>query len=48
MAQTYCLKCRAHRDMVKTEARTLKNGRPGVAGECPKCGARMFRIGRGS
>ncbi len=43
----YCMKCRAQRDMQNTQAVTLKNGRPATQGTCPRCGTKMFRIGKG-
>ena len=45
--QGYCMKCRAQRDMQNTQSVTLKNGRPATQGTCPKCGTKMFRIGKG-
>lgn len=43
----YCMGCREERQMVRLEPRLMKNGRPATAGECPKCGTVMFRLGRG-
>ena len=43
----YCMKCRAQRDMQNTRSVTLKNGRPATQGTCPRCGTKMFRIGKG-
>ena len=42
----YCLKCRVKREMKNPITITLKNGRPAVQGVCPRCGARMSRLGR--
>ena len=41
----YCLKCRAHREMQRTEEVTLKNGRVATRGKCGECGTTMFRMG---
>ncbi len=27
---------------------TMKNGRPATQGTCPKCGTKMFKIGKAS
>ncbi len=45
--QAYCLKCRTKREMRNATATTLKNGRPATKGECPVCGTKMYRIGKG-
>ena len=42
----YCMKCRAERPIEKGETVTMKNGRPATQGNCPKCGTRMFRLGK--
>ena len=44
----YCVKCRESREMSKSQAITMKNGRPATQGVCPVCGTKMFRIGKGS
>ena len=44
--QVYCLKCRAHRELVSPESVTLKNGRPATRGKCAVCGGTVFRIGK--
>lgn len=46
MAQAYCVKCRAQRDIKNAQQVTLKNGRPATQGECPVCGTKVFRIGK--
>jgi len=43
----YCLKCRTRREMKEAKAVTMKNGRSATQGVCPKCGTKMFRIGKG-
>ncbi len=47
MAQAYCVKCRAQREIKNPENVTLKNGRPATQGQCPTCGTKVFRIGKG-
>jgi DNA-directed RNA polymerase subunit RPC12/RpoP len=47
MATTgYCVKCKAKQEMQNEEAITMKNGRPAKRGTCPKCGTKMFKIGK--
>ncbi|NWJ28249.1 hypothetical protein HX848_02465 [Marine Group I thaumarchaeote] len=46
MVTAYCVKCRAKRDIKDPEETKLKNGRPAVKGTCPKCGTKVFRIGK--
>ncbi|MEM3089704.1 MAG: DUF5679 domain-containing protein [Candidatus Nitrosotenuis sp.] len=46
MAQAYCVKCRAKRDIKNPKEVKLKNGRPAVKGTCPKCGTNVFKIGK--
>jgi predicted GH43/DUF377 family glycosyl hydrolase len=45
--RSYCVKCRAKREMKNPVAITLKNGRPAIQGICPRCGTKMFRIVKG-
>ena len=47
MAEAYCFKCRAKREIRNPSAVTLKNGRPATSGVCPVCGTKVYRIGRG-
>ena len=47
MAEAYCFKCRAKREISNPQSITLKNGRPATQGTCPQCGTKVFRIGRG-
>ena len=42
----YCMKCRAERPIDNGKTVTMKNGRPATQGNCPKCGTRMFRLGK--
>ena len=46
MVTAYCVKCRAKRDIKDPEEIAMKNGRPAVKGTCPKCGTKVFRIGK--
>lgn len=46
MAQAYCVKCRASREIKNPTQVTLKNGRPATQGACPVCGTKVFRIGK--
>ncbi len=45
--EAYCLKCRAKRQIRNAKEVTLKNGRPATQGECPVCGTKVYRIGKG-
>jgi Zn finger protein HypA/HybF involved in hydrogenase expression len=47
MAQAYCFKCRAKREIKNPKQVTLKNGKPAIQGVCPTCGTKVFRIGKG-
>ncbi|HLC30890.1 MAG TPA: DUF5679 domain-containing protein [Dehalococcoidia bacterium] len=47
MAQAYCVKCRASREIRNPQQVTLKNGRPATQGTCPVCSTKVFRIGKG-
>ena len=46
MAEAYCFKCRAKREISGARQVTLKNGRPATQGTCPTCGTRVYRIGK--
>jgi len=48
MTTGYCVKCKAKREIANAKAIKMKNGRPAIKGECPKCGSGMLRIGDGS
>lgn len=45
MANMYCVKCRAKKDVANPEKVTMKNGKPAMKAACPDCGTQMFRIG---
>ncbi|MGB2799207.1 MAG: DUF5679 domain-containing protein [Dehalococcoidia bacterium] len=46
MAEAYCFKCRAKKEIRNPQNVTLKNGRPAIRGVCPTCGTKVFRIGK--
>lgn len=39
-----CMKCKAQKEMVKTEEVKMKNGRPAMKGQCGVCGCKMYKI----
>jgi hypothetical protein len=47
MAEAYCFKCRAKREIKNPKNVVLKNGKPAIQGVCPVCGTKVFRIGKG-
>jgi Zn finger protein HypA/HybF involved in hydrogenase expression len=47
MAEAYCLRCRASREVSNPREVKLKNGRPAVEGTCPVCKTKLFRIVKG-
>jgi NAD-dependent SIR2 family protein deacetylase len=46
MAEAYCVKCRAKKEMSNPQEITMKNGKPATTGVCPDCSTKMFRIGK--
>jgi len=44
--QAYCMKCRTKREIKDPKSVTLKNRRPATQGFCPRCGTKVFRIGK--
>ena len=46
MAEAYCVKCKAKKEMKNVQEITMKNGRPAITGICPDCGTKMFKIGK--
>ena len=44
--EAYCVKCKEKREMKDPEEVKMKNGKPATKGTCPKCGTKMFRIGK--
>lgn len=46
MVEAYCVKCKKKQEMKDPKAVKLKNGKDATTGTCPKCGTKMFRIGK--
>jgi len=46
MVEAYCVKCKKKQEMKDPKSVKLKNGKPATSGVCPKCGTKMFRIGK--
>jgi len=46
MSQAYCMKCRSKIEIKNPQKITMKNKRPATRGICPKCGTKVFRIGK--
>lgn len=44
MAEAYCVKCKAKKEMKDAKEVTMKNGRKAMKGRCPTCGTGMYRI----
>jgi NAD-dependent SIR2 family protein deacetylase len=44
MAEGYCVKCKAKKQMVNSSEITMANGRQAMKGKCPDCGTGMFKI----
>ena len=44
MAEAYCVKCKAKKEIKGANEVTMKNGRKALKGTCPTCGTGMFRI----
>ncbi|MFH1837783.1 MAG: DUF5679 domain-containing protein [Candidatus Omnitrophota bacterium] len=44
MAEGYCVKCKAKKEMKDAQEVTMKNGRKASKGKCPDCGTGMYRI----
>ena len=44
MAEGYCVKCKAKREIAAGTEETMKNGRKAIKGKCPACGTVMFKI----
>ena len=44
VAEGYCVKCKAKKEIANAQDVTMKNGRPAVQGVCPDCGTKMFCI----
>lgn len=44
MAEGYCVKCKAKKEIVDAVEEIMKNGRKAIKGKCPTCGTVMFKI----
>ncbi len=44
MAEGYCVKCKARKEIAEAIEETMKNGRRAIKGKCPTCGTVMFKI----
>jgi hypothetical protein len=44
MAEGYCVKCKAKKEISNGTEETMKNGRKAIKGKCPTCGTVMFKI----
>jgi len=44
MAEAYCVKCKAKKEMKDAEEVKMKNGRPAMKGSCSSCGTGMYKI----
>jgi uncharacterized Zn finger protein (UPF0148 family) len=44
MAEGYCVKCKAKKEISNGVEETMKNGRKAIKGKCPTCGTVMFKI----
>ncbi len=45
MAEAYCVKCTAKREVKNPQNVTMKNGKPALTGTCPVCGTKLYKIG---
>lgn len=44
MAEGYCVKCKAKKEIADAVEEVMKNGRRAIKGRCPTCGTVMFKI----
>ena len=44
VAEGYCVKCKAKKEIAKAEEITMKNGRKALQGVCSACGTKITRI----
>jgi len=44
MAEGYCVKCKAKKEMANAQEVMMKNKRKALKGTCPDCGTKMFKI----
>ena len=45
MAEAYCVKCKAKREVKDPQHITMKNGKPALSGLCPVCAADLNEAG---
>jgi RNase P subunit RPR2 len=45
MAEAYCVKCKAKREVKDPAQVTMNNGKPALTGTCPVCGTKLYKIG---
>ena len=45
MAEGYCVKCKAKKEIVDGVEETMKNGRKAIKGKCPTCGMALVPEG---
>ncbi len=44
MAEGYCVKCKAKKEITAAVEEVMKNGRRAIKGRCPTCATVMFKI----
>lgn len=44
MAEGYCVKCKAKKEITDAVEEVMKNGRKAIKGRCPACATVMFKI----
>lgn len=44
MAEGYCVKCKAKKEIANGVEEVMKNGRKAIKGKCPTCDTVMFKI----
>jgi hypothetical protein len=44
----YCLKDKMKVQMQDPKPITMKNGKPATVGTCPRCGTKIYKIGKSS
>jgi len=44
MAEGYCVKCKARKEISEAVEETMKNGRKAIKGKCPACGTVIFKF----
>lgn len=42
--ESYCMKCKAKKEMKEAQEVTMKNGRKALKGKCVTCGTVMMKI----